>query len=252
MSERINKKLLLTGIAALFLATGAAHADTLPKEMLGKWCPSADDSAEVITLYERGTCKGVSGSGMTVKQNAIEYWEEKCAFTSVTPRISTSIVLNSRGGRSEVHYKTFEVKAKCTGLGYQWNATTFLTYFPEGRRLEHISFTDNELPFDAQKNKVFCQEEYDKSISYYKKNEGSSCESNVSLSFEKDRYSITRDGTEVGFCRFTSIKTVWDPGLGVATKAFGGPVTYITAQCPKGKMTLKVYNSKGSMYMEEK
>jgi hypothetical protein len=32
------KKLLLSGIAALFLATGAAHADTLPKEMLGNWC----------------------------------------------------------------------------------------------------------------------------------------------------------------------------------------------------------------------
>jgi hypothetical protein len=32
------KKVLLTGIAALLLATGTAHADTLPKEMLGSWC----------------------------------------------------------------------------------------------------------------------------------------------------------------------------------------------------------------------
>jgi hypothetical protein len=35
------KKLLPTGIAALFLATGAAHAnDKLPEHMLGRWCNS--------------------------------------------------------------------------------------------------------------------------------------------------------------------------------------------------------------------
>ena len=33
------KKLLLTGIAALFLATGTAHATVpLPEAMLGNWC----------------------------------------------------------------------------------------------------------------------------------------------------------------------------------------------------------------------
>src|SRR5262245_55988131 len=110
------KAAIIAGCVVLsVLSAPGAHANKLPKEMLGNWCPSADDSAEVITLYERGTCRGISGNGMTVKQSAIEYWEEGCAFTSVTPRISTSIVLNSRGGRSEVHYKTFEVKAKCTG-----------------------------------------------------------------------------------------------------------------------------------------
>ena len=32
-------KTLLTGIAALFLATGAAHAtERLPEAMLGNWC----------------------------------------------------------------------------------------------------------------------------------------------------------------------------------------------------------------------
>ena len=35
------KKLFLTGIAALFLATGAAHAtDQLPEHILGRWCNS--------------------------------------------------------------------------------------------------------------------------------------------------------------------------------------------------------------------
>jgi hypothetical protein len=35
------KKALLTGIAALFLATGTAHAnDKLPEHMLGRWCNS--------------------------------------------------------------------------------------------------------------------------------------------------------------------------------------------------------------------
>ena len=33
------KKLLLTSIAALFLATGTAHADgRLPEAILGNWC----------------------------------------------------------------------------------------------------------------------------------------------------------------------------------------------------------------------
>src|SRR5262245_10676145 len=32
------KRLLLTGIAALFLATGAAHADMLPRAIAGDYC----------------------------------------------------------------------------------------------------------------------------------------------------------------------------------------------------------------------
>ena len=32
------KKLFLTGIAALFLATGTAHAGEIPKQYRGEWC----------------------------------------------------------------------------------------------------------------------------------------------------------------------------------------------------------------------
>jgi len=42
------KRLLLSGIAALFLATGAAHAAEIPKQYHGWWCPT-----EWKTIYER-------------------------------------------------------------------------------------------------------------------------------------------------------------------------------------------------------
>jgi hypothetical protein len=77
------------------------------------------------------------------------------------------------------------------------------------------------------------------------------CESGVKLAFEKDRYTITRDGEIRGFCRFTSINTVWDPDLSVATKSAGGPVTYIKSACPLGNTTIKVWMSKDSMFMED-
>jgi hypothetical protein len=39
VAEAKLKKTLLTGIAALFLATGTAHAiERLPEAMLGNWC----------------------------------------------------------------------------------------------------------------------------------------------------------------------------------------------------------------------
>ena len=48
------KKLLLTGIAALFLATGVAHAaDQLPEYMLGRWCYGNDVSTEAQVVYFR-------------------------------------------------------------------------------------------------------------------------------------------------------------------------------------------------------
>src|SRR5262249_22222923 len=46
------QKLLLTGIAALLLATGTAHADErLPKAMLGRWCQALH--SEIRMLYFR-------------------------------------------------------------------------------------------------------------------------------------------------------------------------------------------------------
>ena len=56
----------------------------------------------------------------------------------------------------------------------------------------------------------------------------------------------------VGFCRFTSVKTEWDPNVVSATKTIGVPVTYINAQCPKGPKLLATFVSKGTTYVIEK
>src|SRR5262245_27407362 len=48
----------IAGIAALFLATGAAHADTLPSKMLGNWCQVT--TQEHRQTYARGACNGIN------------------------------------------------------------------------------------------------------------------------------------------------------------------------------------------------
>jgi len=63
------KTLLLAGIATLFLATGAAQADTLPSKMLGRWCQMG--APEGRQVYERGPCSPNSAR-IDLKQNSYE------------------------------------------------------------------------------------------------------------------------------------------------------------------------------------
>src|SRR5262249_15113757 len=52
------KKLFLSSIAALFLATGAVHADDkLPEYMLGRWCYTPFGSTESQEIYFRPDLK---------------------------------------------------------------------------------------------------------------------------------------------------------------------------------------------------
>jgi hypothetical protein len=242
-----------TLLAALTATSAQAVPNTLPKEMLGRWCPSYPES---FKSFKRGNCKGQDNS-ILVKPNLMKYWEDGCTFNSITPRTATGWSYNSRGKLEAKYYRVFEVKAKCAGEGENWNATIFLSYYGEGN-LNHESFTDNELPSDLfntesaettpNPTKKFCSEKNGDRTTYY---EGECVDSRVTLYFEKDRYTISYGGEGKGFCRFASIRTVWDSNISVATKSAGGPVTYIAAACPKGNMNLKLFNSKGSWYLEE-
>jgi hypothetical protein len=49
---------MLLSVAALFLATGAAHADMLPRAIAGDYC--REYLSDTRVLYRRGLCDGTS------------------------------------------------------------------------------------------------------------------------------------------------------------------------------------------------
>jgi hypothetical protein len=68
-------KLLLAGVAALLMATSAAHADmTLPPTdpLIGGWC-----DVEGATLFKRGSCD------FTIEQSGYSGVEETCIFFKI-------------------------------------------------------------------------------------------------------------------------------------------------------------------------
>jgi len=63
----MSRKLFLTSIATLFLATGTAHADALPKEMLGEWCRIRNLSGREIYERYNSECTNIK---LTFKRNS--------------------------------------------------------------------------------------------------------------------------------------------------------------------------------------
>jgi hypothetical protein len=84
------RKLLLTGIATLFLATGTANADPLPNIFLGRWCHSDGGALEGSTnLYlkieaerEWEVCRD-GDKYMEITRHGWKRIEEDCKFISV-------------------------------------------------------------------------------------------------------------------------------------------------------------------------
>jgi hypothetical protein len=72
------KKTLLTGIAALFLATGTAHAVEIPKQYRGVWCHTRWD-----TIYER--CSDPD-QGLEIKKTS---WVTGELYGGITCTLST-------------------------------------------------------------------------------------------------------------------------------------------------------------------
>jgi hypothetical protein len=81
------KKLLLAGIAALLLATGAAHAtERLPEAMLGNWCwiEGGDEQNWNQQIFARVPPEGCHGGDSLIRidQNGIE-GEGSCTFGKI-------------------------------------------------------------------------------------------------------------------------------------------------------------------------
>ena len=80
----VSSKVLLAGVAALLLATGAAHAaDRLPEAMLGNWCwiEGGDEQNFNQQIFARVPPEGCRGgdSLIHIDQNGIE-GEGSCTF----------------------------------------------------------------------------------------------------------------------------------------------------------------------------
>jgi hypothetical protein len=77
------KKLLLTGVAVLFLATGTAHAekiDGLPDEMAGIFCESEETENKALEIYHfQGGCLH------NVPPNEVHFWKTGFSWPDSNP-----------------------------------------------------------------------------------------------------------------------------------------------------------------------
>jgi len=77
------KKLLLTGIAALFLATGTAHAEKvngLPDEMTGIFCESEETEDMALEIYHfQGGCLH------NAPPNEVHFWKAGFSWPDSVP-----------------------------------------------------------------------------------------------------------------------------------------------------------------------
>jgi hypothetical protein len=129
------KKLLLTVVAFAALAL-PAHADSLPKEVLGKWCYMPDDESrgdKPGTTWERTHFEWFSGSKcneadvMTVRHKDWTGLESGCSFTSVKTKFDPNIARNTKTMGVNVAH----VSARCSGEGCSWRSD-FVLYFSQG------------------------------------------------------------------------------------------------------------------------
>jgi hypothetical protein len=115
------KKLLLAGVTALLLTTGAAHsADKLPEEMLGLWC-QAGVKSEVRKVFFRPSFAGrehcvdfddgvtFDESGFSNDSVAVGNGEqcEEYVFDKVE-RVQDAYVITAHCGKAEEKYNPAE------------------------------------------------------------------------------------------------------------------------------------------------
>jgi hypothetical protein len=88
------------------MAFGGSERPSLPKEMVGKWCPVKDSDQ-----YERRPCpEGKSDSGMILSKHGVFYFEEGCDFTKV----------------QKLERNVYYVHGNCGGEGMNWKETMII------------------------------------------------------------------------------------------------------------------------------
>jgi hypothetical protein len=110
------KKLLLTGIAALFLITGAAQAnDQLPEHMLGRWCADYNISTKGEKVYyrldrverDRNHCSDLDNGIVLDQEGYMEDTEAddngECLFDKIERRDRDTYLIQTRCRDAEVN-----------------------------------------------------------------------------------------------------------------------------------------------------
>jgi hypothetical protein len=140
-------KLFLTSVAALFLATGTAHAtDKLPEEMLGLWC-QAGVKSEVRKIFfrpsfaERGHCADFD-DGITFDENGFSNDSvavgnggqcDEYVFDKVERVQDNAYIINAHCGKAEEKYNPAEDNLGGTlHLQIVYDGLLIATKMPEG------------------------------------------------------------------------------------------------------------------------
>jgi hypothetical protein len=109
------KPLILAGCALLALSA-PAHANSLPKTMLGNWCAVSESE----DLYIRKACPNSDGK-LTVRQNEYVFWESGCEIKRVQRQ--------ARGA--------YLVPGSCSGEGTDWTAKSKFELISDRLSIKH-------------------------------------------------------------------------------------------------------------------
>jgi hypothetical protein len=89
------RKLLLAGVTVLsVLSASAAHADTLPNKMLGKWCQDEVATQNDRWVYTRGDCDHLRVN----RNNMVQFIEDGCDFKKIKRLPNGSYFVHAKCG----------------------------------------------------------------------------------------------------------------------------------------------------------
>jgi hypothetical protein len=119
----MTRLLAVVGLAICFAS--AAHADRVPKEILGEWCGQSAQT-EGVDYYFPGTCRDTDG-WLVVKPDRYEGHELGCRFASVKTWYDRNIARNTK----ETGVTVARINARCGGEGCEWRES-FIIYVSKG------------------------------------------------------------------------------------------------------------------------
>jgi hypothetical protein len=105
------KRLLITAIAAIAVASPAAAAPTLHRDVQGRWCTDGS-----VQLWEYTDANCAPENAITVKPDRYEGWEFGCRITAVKKTFDRDIIASTKTMGAWVA----RVNATCSGIDCEW------------------------------------------------------------------------------------------------------------------------------------